>query len=67
MHCESMDARELILGNDMILELYEYKNVGVLKNYCGTFYSNISDNIHKTRRKAGLIFSPTLTVVKQTL
>ena len=29
----------------------------VLKNYCGSFSSNISDNIDKTRKKAGMIFS----------
>ena len=37
-------------------ELYEYKNLGVLNNYIGSFFSNI-DNISKTREKAGMIFS----------
>ena len=32
-------------------ELYEYKNLGVLKNYVGSFSSNIDDNIDKTRKK----------------
>ena len=41
-------------------ELYEYKNLGVLKNYVGSFSSNIDDNIDKTRRKAGMIFSSNL-------
>ena len=39
------------------LELYEYKNLGVLKNYIGSFSSNVTDNIEKTRKKAGMIFS----------
>ena len=25
-------------------ELYEYKNLGVLKNYVGSFSSNVTDN-----------------------
>ena len=38
-------------------ELYEYK-IGVLKNYVGSFSSNIDDNIDKTRKK--LVFSSNL-------
>ena len=38
----------LFLISGMLL----YKNLDVLKNYCGSFASNISDNIDKTRRKA---------------
>ena len=38
-------------------ELYKYKNLGVLKNYTGSFSSNIDDNIDKTRKKVGMIFS----------
>ena len=38
-------------------ELYEYKNPGVLKNYVGSFYSNIDDNIDKTRKKVDMRFS----------
>ena len=41
-------------------ELYEYKNLGVLKNYVGSFSSNIDDNIDKTRKKVGMIFSSNL-------
>ena len=53
-----MKKREWALGEDTVEDLYEYKNLGVLKNYCGSFASNISDNIDKTRKKAGMIFSP---------
>ena len=56
-YCKSMQEREWTLGDDMVGELYEYKNLGVLKNYCGSFASNISDNTGKTGKKAGMIFS----------
>ena len=56
-HCKSMKDRESALGDDTVKELHEYKNLGVLKNYCGSFASNVSDNIDKTRKKAGMIFS----------
>ena len=52
-----MKEREWILGDAKVDELYEYKNLGVLKNYAGLFTSNILDNIKKTRKKAGMIFS----------
>ena len=48
-------------------ELYEYKNLGVLKNYAGSFTSNILDNIEKTRKKAGMIFSSDFDRRKQNL
>ena len=57
LHCKSMKEREWALGDDTVEKLYEYKNLGVLKNYCGSFASNISDNIDKTRKKAGMVFS----------
>ena len=52
-----MKEREWALGDDTVEELYECKNLGDLKTYCGSFASNISDNIDKTREKAGTIFS----------
>ena len=48
MHCELMKERDWALGDDMVEELYEYKNLCALKNYCGSFASSISDNIDKT-------------------
>ena len=41
-------------------ELHEYKNLGVLKNYVGSFSSDIDNNIDKTRQKVGMIFSSNL-------
>ena len=46
-----------MLGNESVEERYEYKNLGVVKNYIGSFSSNIEDNIDKTRKKAGMIFA----------
>ena len=57
VHFEEMKEREWILGDDTVDELYEYKDLGVLKNYIGSFSSNVEDNIDKTRKKAGMIFS----------
>ena len=53
VHSEEMKEREWILGDGTVNELYEYKNLGVLKNYIASF----SSNIDKTRKKAGMIFS----------
>ena len=49
-----------MLGDDNVDELYEYKNPGILKNYVGSFSSNIDDNIEKTQKKAGMTFSSNL-------
>ena len=57
VHFEEMKEREWSLGDGTVDELYEYKNLGVLKNYIGSFSSNVEDNIDKTLKKAGMIFS----------
>ena len=57
IHCKSMKEREWALSDDTVKELYKYKNFGVLKNYCGSFASNVSDTIEKTHKKVGMIFS----------
>ena len=54
---ESLKNREWLLGDTKVKELYEYKNVGVLKNYVGSFSSNIDDNIDKTKKRVGMLFS----------
>ena len=56
-HFESLKNREWLLGDTKVEELYEYKNLGVLKNYVGSCSSNIDDNIDKTRKKVGMLFS----------
>ena len=60
VHYDSMKRREWIFGGEIVDELYKYKNLGVLKNYIGSFSSNVDDNIEKTRNKAGVTFSSNL-------
>ena len=57
LHFQSMKERVWKLGNNIVDEVYEYKNLGVLKNFVGSFSSNVTHNIEKTRKKAGMIFS----------
>ena len=57
IHFKSMQDRKWLLGESSVDELYEYKNLGVTKNYVGSFSSNVEDNIEKTREKAGMLFS----------
>ena len=52
-----MKERKWILGNDNVKELYEYKNLEVVKSYIGSFSSNVEENIDKTGKKAGMLFS----------
>ena len=52
-----MKERKWILGDGTVDELYECKNLGVLKNYSGSFSSSVEDSIDKIRKKAGMIFS----------
>ena len=40
-----------------MVELYESKILGVLKNYVGSFSSNVIDNIEKTQKKLEILFS----------
>ena len=44
-------------GEFSVDELFEYKNLGVLKNYVSSFASNVDDDIEKARKKAGIILS----------
>ena len=55
VHFEQMKECEWILGDGTVDELYEYKNLGVLKNHIGLFSSNVKDNIDKTWKE--VIFS----------
>ena len=67
IHSRLMKEREWTLGDTKVDELYEYKSLGVLKNYAGSFTSNILDNIEKTCKKAGMIFPLISIVAKQNL
>ena len=57
IHCQPINQRNWVLGNEIVDERYEYKNLGVVKNYASSFSSNVEDNIDNTRRKAGIIFA----------
>ena len=37
VHSEAMKVRNWTLGSESVSELYEYKNLGVVKNYIGSF------------------------------
>ena len=56
-----MNKRCWALGSETVEELYEYKNLGVLKNYASSFSSSVTDNIEKTQKKVGMLFWPLLT------
>ena len=56
-HFGSMKTSEWLLGDTKEDELYEYKNLGMLKNYVGLISSDVKDNTDKTHKKVGLIFA----------
>ena len=67
VHSEAMKERTWVLGGESVAELYEYENLGVVKNYIGSFSTNADDNIEKTREKP-VCYSPrTLTGGRSTL
>ena len=66
-HFVSLKNCEWLLGDTKVEELYEYKNLGILKNYVGSFSSNIDNNIDKTRKKLVCYFLPVLIVGKSIL
>ena len=56
-HFISMNKRSWVLGSETVEELYEYQDLGVLKNFAGSFSSSLIDNIEKTQRKVRMLFS----------
>ena len=52
-----MKERSWLLGDSTVVELYEYQNLGVFKNYCSSFSTNVDGNIEKATTKAGMIFT----------
>ena len=47
-HFANTQRRSWTLGAENVDELYEYKNLGIYKNYCDSFNANIGENIEKT-------------------
>ena len=64
---KSTQDRKWLLGESSVDELYEYKNLGVTKNYVDSFSSNVEDNIEKTRKRQGCCFQQILIVVEPVL
>ena len=56
IHSQSTKKREWMLRGAVVDELYENKNLGVLRNQVGSFASNLDDSIEKARKKADMIF-----------
>ena len=57
VHSEAIKERTWVLGGESVAELYEYKNLGVVKDYIGSFSTNAYDNTDKTRKKSDMLFS----------
>ena len=55
-----INTRKFVIGSSSIEELKEYTNLGIYKNYCGSFATNIVENITKARKKSGMLFSARL-------
>ena len=56
VHSGAMKERTWVLGGESVTELYEYKNLGVVKNYIGSFSTNADDNIDKIRQKKPICY-----------
>ena len=65
-HSVNMKARQWNVGPNSIYELSEYVNLGVFKNYCGSFDENIDENITRTRKRQECCFLLILTEGEQT-
>ena len=61
VHSEAMKEPTWVLGGESIIELYEYKNLGAVKNHFGSFSTNADDSIDKTRKNPVCHFPRTLT------
>ena len=55
IHCQSIKQRNRVLDNEIVDERYEYKNLGVVKNYADSFSSNVEDNIDKIKAMLGML------------
>ena len=57
MHGRIINTRKFVIGSSPIEDLKEYTNLGIYKNYCGSFTTNVDENITKVRKKSGMLFS----------
>ena len=58
--------RSWTLGEKVVEEEDQYKNLGVVKNYAGSFQFDIDEAIAKTRENAGMILNGCTDRKKQT-
>ena len=56
-HSKAVKQRDWNVGPTHIDERDEYTNLGVYKNYCGSFTKIIDESITKTQKKAGMLFA----------
>ena len=56
-HFAQKHKRSWTLGVKVIEEEDQYKNLGVVKNYAGSFQFDINKAIEKTKKKAGMILN----------
>ena len=59
-----MRERKWKLGEFVVEELFEHKNLGVLKNYVSSFASNVDDNNEKAWKNAVMTFSSNFNCCK---
>ena len=52
---ENITVRQWRVSPNRIYENSEYVNLGVFKNYCGSFDKNIDQNITKARKSRNVI------------
>ena len=55
-----ISTRKFVVGSLPIEELKEYTNLGIYKNYCGSFATNIDENITKVSKSQACYSQPDL-------
>ena len=55
-----INTRNFVIGCSPIDELKEYNNLGIYKNYCGSFATNIDENVMKARKSQVCYSQPDL-------
>ena len=65
-HYHEKLTRHWELDGNVVTELDEYKNLGVVKNYTSSSRLDISEGIEKTRKMAGMLLKAVLIVEKLT-
>ena len=50
-HLGAMQSRNWVLGDDNVDELYEYKNLGILKNYVDPSLSTLMITLKRHKRR----------------